>query len=137
MRLTLAATEPVSARSIVDFSAGRWSAVDHPGRAAATHRGIARGRQDTGDRFLVSFYGSTSGGRSLDRPIGTITTRDRWAVIDGDRMRMLSVPEATRAMGFRSDYRLPADHKLAMHMLGNAVCPPVVAALLRAVQMAA
>ena len=71
-------------------------------------RRIANGRRQHGDRFLAPFYGSGSGltGRSLARPIGTITTRDRWAVIDGGRMRILTIPESRRAMGFRDSYRL-------------------------------
>lgn len=61
----------------------------------------------------------------MARPLGTVTTRERWALVEGDRMRMLSVPEYRAAMGFRSDYVLPTGRKLATHLLGNAVCPPV------------
>lgn len=117
--------EHVGASSFVDFTAGRWSEVAREGRAVATLGRVGAGRREHGARFLVSYYGSTTGGRSLARPIGTITTRDRWAVIDGDRMRMLSVPEARAAMGFPEGYVLPADPKLAMHLLGNAVVPKV------------
>ena len=117
--------EHVGASSFVDFTAGRWSDVEREGRASATLARVEAGRREHGARFLVSYYGSTTGGRSLARPIGTITTRDRWAVIDGDRMRMLTVPEARAAMGFPADYVLPADPKLAMHLLGNAVVPRV------------
>ena len=113
----------VDAASFVDFGAGRWSQVHRPGRSPATLARIEAGRRVHGDRFLVAYYGNEKGGRSLRRPIGTITTRDRWAVVDGDRMRMLSVPEARRAMGFRDSYRLPENSRLAMHMLGNAVGP--------------
>lgn len=52
---------------------------------------------------------------------------DRWSVIDGDRMRMLSVPEAKLAMGFPPSYAVPEVRRDAMHLLGNAVCPIVVA----------
>lgn len=75
-------------------------------------------------------------GHSIHRPIGTITTRDRWAVIDGDSMRMLHVSEVKQAMGFRADYVLPDCHKDALTMLGNAVCPPVSADILMAIQAA-
>ena len=74
------------------------------------------------------------GGRSLDRPIGTITTRDRWAIVDGDRMRMLSAHECRAAMGFPADYILPDQHRLAVHMLGNAVCPPVARDVINAIR---
>lgn len=53
-----------------------------------------------GERFVMSYYGFGSDltGRSLDRPIGTITTLDRWAVVDGDRMRMITANEAMSAI---------------------------------------
>lgn len=116
----------VPASSFIDFDAGDWQPIDKPSRASSTLTRVANGRRLFGDRFLAPYYGSGSGqtGRSLDRPIGTITTRDRWSIIDGDRMRMLSVPEARVAMGFRDNYILPADPRLAMHVLGNAVTPP-------------
>lgn len=115
----------VSADSIIDWSAGKWSPIHKPGRSIATLHRVADGRRRFGPRFLAPYYGSGSGrtGRSIERPIGTITTVDRWAVIDGERMRMLLAQEARAAMGFRPSYILPADPKLAMHMLGNAVCP--------------
>jgi DNA (cytosine-5)-methyltransferase 1 len=118
----------VAADHIIDFKAGRWSPVHRPGRAAATLERYAAGRRQHGERFVMPFYGSGSGktGRSLHRPIGTITTLPRWAIVDDDRMRMLSVDEAREAMSFPADYRLPACGRLAMHMLGNAV-PPLMA----------
>lgn len=90
-----------------------------------------------GDRFIWSYYGNEKGGRSIHRPIGTITTRDRHAVIDGNRMRMLSVQEARAAMSFPANYKLPANSRLAMQILGNAVCPvearDVITAVMEAV----
>jgi DNA (cytosine-5)-methyltransferase 1 len=127
------------APAVIDWSAGRWSPVHKPGRSLATLQRIADGRRRFGPRFVAPYYGSGSGttGRSVDRPIGTITTRDRWAVVDGERMRMLTAQEARAAMGFRADYLLPADHKLAMHMLGNAVCPPQARDFINAIREAA
>lgn len=137
VELRLPERKHVPASSIVDFDSGKWSAVDRSGRSLATLARVASGRQRHGDRFLTAYYGNERGGRSLDRPVGTITTRDRWAIVDGDRMRMLSVPEARRAMGFRASYRLPARQKDAMHMLGNAVCPPVARDVITALREAA
>lgn len=85
----------------------------------------------------MSYYTNTKTGRSLDRPIGTITTRDRWAVVDGDKMRMLTRFECRDAMSFPSNYQLPDNHRLAVHLLGNAVCPEPVKRIIRAVQEAA
>lgn len=129
--------EHVGSGQIIDFDAGRWSVINKPGRAKATLARIAAGRARHGARFITAYYGSETGGRSLSRPVGTITTRDRWAVIDGDRMRMLSVQECRRAMGFPDGYRLPHRAKDAMHMLGNAVCPPVARDLIQAIKAAA
>lgn len=86
---------------------------------------------------MTAYYGNERGGRSLSRPIGTLTTRDRWGIIDGDRMRMLSKDEARAAMGFPESYRLPERHSEAMFMLGNAVCPPVARDVLNAIKAAA
>ncbi|WNL48593.1 DNA cytosine methyltransferase (plasmid) [Dyella sp. BiH032] len=118
----------VPASSFIRFDQGDWTPVDRPGRAPSTLERVLNGRKSYGERFLMPYYGSGSGktGRSLARPIGTITTRDRWAVVDGGRMRMLSKDENRAAMSFPTDYRLPAQHKLAVHMLGNAV-PPLMA----------
>lgn len=97
-----------------------------------TRSRVRAGRSRFGHEFLVPYYGSGSGltGRSLDRPVGTITTRDRWAVVRGDRIRMLTVNECRAAMGFPDSYRLPSSSTLSKHLLGNAVCPPVAAHLI-------
>lgn len=137
--LDLPKREPTPAARVIDFAAGRWSQVHRPGRSPATLARIAAGRRAHGERFVAPYYGSGSGetGRSLERPLGTITTRDRWAVIDGDRMRMLTADECRAAMGFPAGYRLPTQHKAAVHLLGNAVCPPVAADLINAIRRAA
>ena len=123
------------ASSFVDFDAGTWSPIHTPKRKPRTLARIAAGRRRFGQRFLAPYYGSGSGetGRSLDRPIGTITTKDRWAVIDGERMRMLLPDEARAAMGFPAGYLLPEDGKSAMHLMGNAVVPTQMRDLLQAV----
>lgn len=138
LELTFAPQAHVGSGQVIDFDAGRWSQIDKPGRAQATLARIRSGRSTHGERFVAPYFGSGSGltGRSLSRPVGTITTRDRWAVIDGDRMRMLSVPECRRAMGFPDSYRLPERAKDAMHMLGNAVCPPVARDVINALRAA-
>jgi DNA (cytosine-5)-methyltransferase 1 len=81
-----------------------------------------------GRTFLAPFFGDGSGktGRSLDRPLGTVTTKDRFCIVDGDWMRMLTANEYRRAMGFPTDFILPPVHKLAVALLGNAVVPAVM-----------
>lgn len=124
---------------VIEWHDHRWSPIAKPGRSEATLRRIESGRERFGSRFLAPFYGSGSGttGRSIARPVGTITTLDRWALIDGDRMRMLQPSELRAAMGFRSTYRLPAVRRDAVKLLGNAVCPPVAADVIGALMKAA
>nr|WP_315471716.1 DNA cytosine methyltransferase [uncultured Rhodoferax sp.] len=137
VQLSLPRAEHMGSAQIIDFEAGRWSSINKPGRSQATLARIAAGRKDHGARFLTAYYGNEHGGRSLSRPVGTITTRDRWAVIDGDRMRMLSVDHCRKAMGFPASYKLPARAKDAMHMLGNAVVPVVARDVINALKAAA
>lgn len=137
LRLPRQAHTPV--RSILDFDAGVWNSLHQRRRplAAKTAARIRAGRAQHGDRFLISYYGTSRGGHSLDAPIGTITTRDRYALVDGDRLRMLSVDEARAAMSFPSSYQLPVNRATAMMLLGNAVAPTVSEVLCRAVMEAA
>lgn len=123
--------EHVPARCIVSAKAPRWSSVSE--KCRRTRERIAVGRRQWGNRFLVAYYGNEAGGRSLDRPLGTVTTRDRYALVEGDRLRMLQVDEYRQAMGFPAHYRLPENQTLAKHLLGNAVCPPVAQEVIAAV----
>lgn len=127
----------VPAASFIDFDAGNWQPIRKPGRATSTLARIEAGRRVHGERFISSYYGNEKGGRSIHRPIGTVTTRDRHAIINGDRMRMLSIDESRAAMGVPQDYILPAQHKTAMHMLGNGVAPPVARDFLAEIRRAA
>ncbi len=139
LALELPQREHLPAREFIDFDAGRWTPIDRPGRSSRTLARIAAGRRLHGDRFVAPYYGSGSGetGRSIDRPIGTLTTRARWAVIDGDRMRMVAATEGRALMGFPADYLLPANEAQAWHLIGNAVVPKVAADLISAMRRAA
>lgn len=127
----------VPASSFIDFGAGNWQPIEKPGRAANTLARVAAGRRVHGERFISSYYGGTKGGHSIHRPVGTITTRDRHAIIDGDRMRMFSKEECRAAMGFPADYIIPTNHTAAVHMLGNAVAPPAARDVMTAMLEAA
>ena len=139
LMLTIPAERHVPAASFIDFEAGRWSLIEKKGRAEATLRRVANGRKSFGERFIMPYYGKGSGltGRCLSRPIGTITTRDRWAVVDGEKMRMISADEVLQAMSFPLDMLRPDNHQLTVHMAGNAVPPKAGAAVIRAVMAAA
>lgn len=135
--LQLPRHEHVPAASFLGLDDGSWSPIHRPGRAVATLERVAAGRRAFGDRFLISYYGNTKIGRSLSRPIGTITTRDRWALVDGDRMRMLTANENLLAMSFPEDTRRPDNHRLTVHMAGNAVPPLAAARVIEALRGAA
>jgi DNA (cytosine-5)-methyltransferase 1 len=129
----------VGASRFINFESGKWADIHRPGRSAATLARVAAGRARFGERFLMPYYGSGSGltGRCLSRPLGTVTTVDRWAVVNGSRMRMLTAAENRDAMGFPATYKLPAQHRQAVHMLGNAVCPPVARDVIAGIMEAA
>ena len=132
-----------SARSVLD-PPGTWttSALRHERRAAATLERAKRGFQALGRdaSFLLVYYGSDGRGNSsggwqpLNRPLRTITTLDRFALVSHDqgepRLRMLQVPELRRAMGFDKNFQLPVGTRRdRIRLLGNGVCPPVMKAV--------
>lgn len=117
-----------TARDVIDFSKGKWNPIS--GYVEKTRKRVARARAEGhGDRFVCPYYSSGSGltGRSLDRPIGTITTLDRWLVVDGDVGRVLSVSEIKEFMSFPQDYYLAGTRRDQIVQLGNAI-PPLMAA---------
>lgn len=139
LQMNLEPSAHVGAESVIQFDSGKWSPVNKTGRSTNTLARVAAGRARFGHRFVMPYYGSGSGltGRCLSRPLGTVTTVDRWALVDGDRMRMLTAAENRGAMGFPEDYTLPTNHRQAVHMLGNAVCPPVARDVINALKDAA
>lgn len=106
-----------------------WARVaDKPaGVQLRAARARARG---LGDRFLLH-YSRDNAGRDLARPIGTVTTKLQWALVDRRWVRMLNREEHRRAMGFPDDYHLPAGKSLAVRMLGNAIPPGFAAEICR------
>lgn len=112
-----------------------WSPVRT--KCQRTRERVRAGRRQFGDRFLVPYYGSARTGRSLARPLGTVTTCERFAVVDGNRMGMLTVDEYRRAQSFPDSYVLPENKHLAVHLLGNAVPPVLAEDVIRALKAAA
>ncbi|MGR3963849.1 DNA cytosine methyltransferase [Pseudomonas sp. 910_23] len=98
--------------------------------------------------FLISYYG-TENISACDSPAPTITTKDRLAmvtvmvkgtpyVIVDIRLRMLKPSELYKAQGFPADYIIshgadgkPFTKTQQVHMCGNSVSPPPMAALAR------
>ncbi|OPA88757.1 DNA cytosine methyltransferase [Pseudomonas fluorescens] len=99
--------------------------------------------------FLISYYG-TENISACDSPAPTITTKDRLAmvtvmvkgtpyVIVDICLRMLKPSELYKAQGFPADYIIshgadgkPFTKTQQVHMCGNSVSPPPMAALARA-----
>ena len=130
-----------SAKSVLDPE-GVWktSRLFDAKRAAATLERAERGFRALGEEasFLLVYYGNDGAGgwQRLDRPLRTVTTLDRFALVRHDgcepRMRMLQVPELKRAMGFEEDFKLPVGTRRdRIRLLGNGVCPPVMEAVVR------
>ena len=110
------------------------------GRAEATIERAQRGFDVLGENepFLLVYYGSDGSGgwQKIDRPLRTITTVDRFALVtpspEGHQMRMLQPPELQKAMGFKKDYELSSGTRRdKIRLLGNGVCPPVMQAVVR------
>lgn len=111
-----------------------------PGRAQSTieraERAIAQ--LGKGTPFLIVYYGSDGAGgwQDLDRPLRTLTTIDRFGLVEWNRgnptLRMLQVPELKRAMGFDPDFKLRhGTRRDRIRLLGNGVCPPVMRHIVR------
>lgn len=118
-----------------------FSPLYQRGRARPTLTRARRALRALGKRkpFLIVYYGSDGAGgwQRIDRPLRTVTTVDRFAFVRpkerGHELRMLQVPELTRAMGFPEDHRF--DHgtrRDKIKLIGNAVCPPVMKAVVEA-----
>jgi len=111
------------------------------GRAIPTLQRAERAIASVGNHspFLLVYYGSDAAGgwQRLDVPLRTVTTLDRFALVrptrHGHEMRMLQVPELKKAMGFSTSYRLEyGTRRDKIRLLGNAVSPPVMAAVIKA-----
>lgn len=87
------------------------------------------------EKFLLVYYGTGDGWQSIDRPLRTITTLDRFALVipsrKGHLMRMLQPEELKLAMGFDQKYNLNTgfSRRERIKMMGNGVCPPVMEAI--------
>lgn len=116
-----------------------WSPLFVAHRAKSTIERAARGMHNLGPQepFLLVYYGSDHAGgwQELNRPLRTITTIDRFAIVkpttSGHVMRMLQVPELRKAMGMTGIALRHGTRRDQIRMIGNAVCPPVMEAIVR------
>jgi DNA (cytosine-5)-methyltransferase 1 len=110
-------------------------------RAQKTLERAQRGIDALGTQtsFLMVYYGTdyAGGWQRLDTPLRTVTTLDRFALVQpdgkgGHEMRMLQPDELQKAMGFPRQYKLlQGTRREKIHLLGNAVCPPVMKAIVQ------
>jgi DNA (cytosine-5)-methyltransferase 1 len=133
-------TASFAAASKIICQPGEWrtSPLFKDGRAMATldRAKSAIAALGAGKPFLIVYYGSDRAGgwQTLDRPLRTLTTLDRFALVtwvDGEaRMRMLQVPELMAAMGIDASYRMErGTRRDKIRILGNGVAAPVMQAV--------
>ena len=132
----------VCAHSIIDWS-DRYpmSPLFSAKRAVKTLERAERAIAALGHEapFLLVYYGSDGSGgwQSLDRPLRTITTLDRFALVrpspSGHQMRMLQPEELRKGMGFGADFIFApgTTRREKVKMMGNGVCPPVMEAIVK------
>ena len=97
--------------------------------------------------FLIKYYGDATG-QDIEQPLDTVTTKDRFGLVTIEGvdyqivdigLRMLEPRELYRCQGFPGDYIIDHDYtgktyprSEQVRRCGNAVCPPIPAALVRA-----
>jgi len=136
-----------SAWQILDYNhkkkKDKWPStlLDNGRRAGPTLERFRRGVEALGEGvpFLIVYYGSDGSGgwQSLDRPLRTITTLDRFGLVtwrNGEPwLRMLQVPELMRAMGIEDSdgFEFTGSRREQIKQIGNGVAPPVMEAIVR------
>lgn len=97
--------------------------------------------------FLIKYYGQGTG-QDIRNPLDTVTANDRFGLVEikgtlyqivDIGLRMLEPKELYRCQGFPEDYIIDRDYtgkkyprNEQVRRCGNAVCPPIPAALVRA-----
>ncbi len=125
-----------AARSIIDWSEKyKRTPLYKEGRAQATIDRAERAIAELGRKkdFIIVYYGSdyAGGWQSLDSPLRTITTLDRFGLVtwkdNTPNLRMLQPPELLKAMGAGSKHVLPhGNRRDKVKLCGNGVCSPVM-----------
>lgn len=131
-----------SAACILD-KPGTWksSRLNSDRRAPATLERARRAFAALGNDvpFLIVYYGNDGAGgwQPLNVPLRTVTTVCKFGLCEpsneGPMLRMLQATELARAMGSTDDFILGrGTRQERIRLLGNGVCPPVMAAAVRA-----
>ncbi|MGW4241837.1 DNA cytosine methyltransferase [Nocardia sp. NPDC004722] len=130
------------ARPVTDALATVTASGNHHG--VVTPPGGLSGRAR--EALLMPYYGNGTA-RPVSQPVATVSTRDRFALvdpatmaaldIDDVRFRMLEPHEIGAAMAFGSEYIVMGNKRERVRQYGNAVTPPaaeiIVSALVEAI----
>jgi DNA (cytosine-5)-methyltransferase 1 len=122
------------------------TSVDEPLRTLTTrgHQSLITWNNPR-DRALMLPYYSNGTARPVTEPVGTLTTRDRYALVqpadlpaaEDCTFRMLAPTEIAAGMAFAADYRVRGTKREQVAGYGNAVCPPcsevIISALVEAI----
>lgn len=97
--------------------------------------------------FLIKYYGDATG-QDIEKPLDTVTAKDRFGLVTIEGvdyqivdigLRMLEPKELYGCQGFPDDYIIDHDYtgktyprSEQVKRCGNAVCPPIPAALVKA-----
>lgn len=120
---------------------GTVKPVSHPLPTIATTGSIS-----VVSPVLVKFYGREEKAHSVDKPLGTVTCKDRFGLADGRLVvdewgrflrldilfRMLQPHELAAAMSFPENYKFAGTKSEQVKQIGNAVCPALAEALIAA-----
>lgn len=120
---------------------GTVKPVSHPLPTIATTGSIS-----VVSPVLVKFYGGEEEAHSVDKPLGTVTCKDRFGLADGRLVvdewgrfllldilfRMLQPHELAAAMSFPENYKFAGTKSDQVKQIGNAVCPALAEALIAA-----
>lgn len=112
--------------------------------ASGNHHGLvtppANIPADVWRSLLIPYYG-TGRARQIGEPVGAVSTRDRYALvdviaadvdIDDVRFRMLEPHEIGTAMAFGPTYTVLGNKRQKVRQYGNAVTPPAAEILISA-----
>lgn len=126
---------------IPQHGGGTVKPVSHPLPTIATTGSIS-----VVSPVLVKFYGGEEEAHSVDKPLGTVTCKDRFGLADGRLVvdewgrfllldilfRMLQPHELAAAMSFPENYKFAGTKSDQVKQIGNAVCPALAEALIAA-----
>lgn len=144
-------TEPLHTVTSVDHNSVVSPILIKEGAEVAANT-VRVDRSESVSAFLSVYYGSEKDGQSLDVPIRTVTSKQRFGLVTIKGVnynivdigfRMLQPRELFRAQGFKDNYiidygidehgnKIPLTKKSQTRMVGNSVCPMLAEALILA-----